>query len=92
MVNFLMLVNFELVCELMSTLNVPLVLKLCWTVMYCRVVTAGRQLARSFELQSLNDLGFSKRYVRCLQACVKVLLTRLETFILAFRFLMLICV
>ncbi|KAL3524237.1 hypothetical protein ACH5RR_017071 [Cinchona calisaya] len=31
------------------------------------VVTAGRQLARSFELQSLNDLGFSKRYVRCLQ-------------------------
>ncbi|GFP84771.1 probable transcriptional regulator slk2 [Phtheirospermum japonicum] len=27
------------------------------------VVTAGRQLARSLELQSLNDLGFSKRYV-----------------------------
>ncbi|XP_024992321.1 probable transcriptional regulator SLK2 [Cynara cardunculus var. scolymus] len=31
------------------------------------VVTAGRQLARSLELQSLNDLGFTKRYVRCLQ-------------------------
>ncbi|CAI9092165.1 OLC1v1027343C1 [Oldenlandia corymbosa var. corymbosa] len=31
------------------------------------VVTAGRQLARSVDLQSLNDLGFSKRYVRCLQ-------------------------
>ncbi|KAL2556025.1 putative transcriptional regulator SLK2 [Forsythia ovata] len=31
------------------------------------VVTAGRQLARSLELQSVNDLGFSKRYVRCLQ-------------------------
>ncbi|XP_021842329.2 probable transcriptional regulator SLK2 [Spinacia oleracea] len=31
------------------------------------VVTAGRQLAKSLELQSLNDLGFSKRYVRCLQ-------------------------
>ncbi|KAK4436328.1 putative transcriptional regulator SLK2 [Sesamum alatum] len=31
------------------------------------VVQAGRQLARSLELQSLNDLGFSKRYVRCLQ-------------------------
>ncbi|KAF5805525.1 putative LIM-domain binding protein/SEUSS [Helianthus annuus] len=31
------------------------------------VVTAGRLLARSLELQSLNDLGFSKRYVRCLQ-------------------------
>ncbi|XP_057774401.1 probable transcriptional regulator SLK2 [Salvia miltiorrhiza] len=31
------------------------------------VLTAGRQLARSLELQSLNDLGFSKRYVRCLQ-------------------------
>lgn len=34
---------------------------------YVRVVTAGRQLAKSLELQSLNDLGFSKRYVRCLQ-------------------------
>ncbi|XP_059304854.1 probable transcriptional regulator SLK2 [Lycium ferocissimum] len=31
------------------------------------VVTTGRQLAKSMELQSLNDLGFSKRYVRCLQ-------------------------
>ncbi|KAK9665549.1 hypothetical protein RND81_14G119300 [Saponaria officinalis] len=31
------------------------------------VVTAGRHLAKSLELQSLNDLGFSKRYVRCLQ-------------------------
>ncbi|GAB4826391.1 hypothetical protein Ancab_009256 [Ancistrocladus abbreviatus] len=31
------------------------------------VVTCGRQLAKSLELQSLNDLGFSKRYVRCLQ-------------------------
>ncbi|KAI3712554.1 hypothetical protein L1987_71113 [Smallanthus sonchifolius] len=31
------------------------------------VVMAGRQLARSLELQSLNDLGFSKRYIRCLQ-------------------------
>ncbi|KAK4344371.1 hypothetical protein RND71_037465 [Anisodus tanguticus] len=30
------------------------------------VVTTGRQLAKSLELQSLNDLGFSKRYVRCL--------------------------
>lgn len=30
-------------------------------------VTAGRQLARNLEVQSLNDLGFSKRYVRCLQ-------------------------
>ncbi|XP_023533026.1 probable transcriptional regulator SLK2 isoform X1 [Cucurbita pepo subsp. pepo] len=31
------------------------------------VLTAGQQLAKSLELQSLNDLGFSKRYVRCLQ-------------------------
>lgn len=31
------------------------------------VVNAGRQLAKSLDLQSLNDLGFSKRYVRCLQ-------------------------
>lgn len=35
--------------------------------MFNRVVTASRQLAKSLELQSLNDLGFSKRYVRCLQ-------------------------
>ncbi|KAD2392927.1 hypothetical protein E3N88_39904 [Mikania micrantha] len=34
------------------------------------VVTAGRQLARSLELQSVNDLGFSKRYIRCLQASI----------------------
>ncbi|XP_057249092.1 probable transcriptional regulator SLK3 [Beta vulgaris subsp. vulgaris] len=27
------------------------------------VVTAGHQLAKSLELQSLIDLGFSKRYV-----------------------------
>ncbi|GAB2265249.1 hypothetical protein Dimus_000318 [Dionaea muscipula] len=31
------------------------------------IVTAGRQLAKSLDLQTLNDLGFSKRYVRCLQ-------------------------
>ncbi|KAF5743561.1 transcriptional regulator SLK2 [Tripterygium wilfordii] len=31
------------------------------------VLTAGRHLAKNMELQSLNDLGFSKRYVRCLQ-------------------------
>ncbi|XP_061348847.1 probable transcriptional regulator SLK2 [Gastrolobium bilobum] len=31
------------------------------------VLTAGRQLSKSLELQSLNDFGFSKRYVRCLQ-------------------------
>ncbi|XP_043716192.1 probable transcriptional regulator SLK2 isoform X3 [Telopea speciosissima] len=30
-------------------------------------LTAGQQLAKNLELQSLNDLGFSKRYVRCLQ-------------------------
>ncbi|KAJ6804150.1 putative transcriptional regulator SLK2 [Iris pallida] len=29
--------------------------------------SAGCQLARSLELHSLNDLGFSKRFVRCLQ-------------------------
>ncbi|TYI53108.1 hypothetical protein E1A91_D12G295400v1 [Gossypium mustelinum] len=32
-----------------------------------KVLTAGRQLVKSLESQSLNDLGFSKRYVRCLQ-------------------------
>ncbi|KAL5727694.1 putative transcriptional regulator slk2 [Ranunculus cassubicifolius] len=30
-------------------------------------LAAGRQLARNMELPLLNDLGFSKRYVRCLQ-------------------------
>ncbi|XP_072981034.1 probable transcriptional regulator SLK2 [Typha angustifolia] len=30
-------------------------------------VTAGRQLAKNLESQLLNDFGFSKRYVRCLQ-------------------------
>lgn len=32
-----------------------------------RIVAAGRQLARSLELPSVNDLGFTKTYVRCLQ-------------------------
>ncbi|CAL9222800.1 unnamed protein product [Arabidopsis halleri] len=27
-----------------------------------RVMTAGRQLAKSLESHSLNDLGFSKRF------------------------------
>ncbi|CAH2043907.1 unnamed protein product [Thlaspi arvense] len=31
------------------------------------VMAAGRQLAKSLESHSLNDLGFSKRYVRSLQ-------------------------
>ncbi|RDX93838.1 putative transcriptional regulator SLK2, partial [Mucuna pruriens] len=31
------------------------------------LLTAGGQLAKVLELQSLNELGFSKRYVRCLQ-------------------------
>lgn len=30
-------------------------------------VTAGRQLARNLELNVVDDLGFSKRYIRCLQ-------------------------
>jgi hypothetical protein len=44
-------------------------------LLFLRVLTAGRQLAKSLELQSLNDLGFSKRYVRCLQVCVYLFLT-----------------
>ncbi|KAL8124900.1 hypothetical protein AgCh_012534 [Apium graveolens] len=35
--------------------------------MWSWVVTSGRQLAKSLELKSLNGLGFSKRYVWCLQ-------------------------
>ncbi|XP_071725189.1 probable transcriptional regulator SLK2 [Rutidosis leptorrhynchoides] len=38
-----------------------------WQTNSNMVLSAGRQLAKSLELQSLNDLGFSKRYVRCLQ-------------------------
>ncbi|MBA0614806.1 hypothetical protein Godav_015049, partial [Gossypium davidsonii] len=34
---------------------------------------AGRQLVKSLELQSLNDFGFSKRYVRCLQIAEAVI-------------------
>ncbi|KAG7014785.1 putative transcriptional regulator SLK1 [Cucurbita argyrosperma subsp. argyrosperma] len=38
------------------------------SVVHCgEVLAAGRQLAKSLELQLLNDLGFPKRYVRCLQ-------------------------
>ena len=32
-----------------------------------RVFGAGRQLAKLMELQSLNDLGYPKRYIRTLQ-------------------------
>ncbi|KAK6117555.1 hypothetical protein DH2020_048710 [Rehmannia glutinosa] len=38
------------------------------------VVTAGRQLARSLELQSLNDLGFSKRYIADVVSSMKDLM------------------
>jgi hypothetical protein len=37
------------------------------------VMAAGRQLAKSLESHSLNDLGFSKRYVRCLQVSLCLL-------------------
>ncbi|GMH09014.1 hypothetical protein Nepgr_010854 [Nepenthes gracilis] len=40
------------------------------------IVTAGRQLAKILDLQSLNDLGFSKRYVRCLQIAEVVNITK----------------
>jgi len=30
-------------------------------------VSAGRQMMKNLELQLLNEHGFSKRYVRCLQ-------------------------
>ncbi|KAH0852063.1 hypothetical protein HID58_094244 [Brassica napus] len=33
----------------------------------CKVLGAGRQLAKFMELQSLNDLGYPKRYIRTLQ-------------------------
>lgn len=32
-----------------------------------RFVTSARQLAKNLELPTVNDLGYTKRYVRCLQ-------------------------
>lgn len=60
----------DFVTELDSKLEAILVLKV--DLFFFRVLTAGRQLAKSLELQSLNDLGFSKRYVRCLQVHVNL--------------------
>lgn len=34
---------------------------------FVRFAAVGHQLARDLDLKSLNNLGFSKRYVRCLQ-------------------------
>ncbi|KAL8100059.1 hypothetical protein AgCh_032355 [Apium graveolens] len=47
--------------EMVKIINIVL-------VHHCGVVTSGRQLAKSLELKSLNGLGFSKRYVWCLQS------------------------
>lgn len=49
-----------------------------WRVLYvivfanlsARVLGAGRQLAKFMELQSLNDLGYPKRYIRTLQVLI----------------------
>jgi hypothetical protein len=30
-------------------------------------VTSARQLARNLEVPMVNDMGYTKRYVRCLQ-------------------------
>lgn len=54
-----------IVCCASGFLSVSVDLSNC--LLCPRVVTAWRQLAKNLELQSLNDLGFSKRYVRCLQ-------------------------
>lgn len=34
---------------------------------YFRFVTSARQLAKALEVPLVNDLGYTKRYVRCLQ-------------------------
>lgn len=39
-----------------------------------RVLGAGRQLAKFMELQSLNDLGYPKRYIRTLQVIISCFL------------------
>lgn len=34
-----------------------------------RFVASARQLAKALEVPLVNDLGYTKRYVRCLQVC-----------------------
>lgn len=37
---------------------------------YCRILAAGGQLAKTVDQQLVDDLGFSKRYTRCLQVLI----------------------
>lgn len=34
---------------------------------HCRFLAAGCQVARTLDLQLVDDLGFSRRYSRCMQ-------------------------
>lgn len=35
--------------------------------LYVRFVVSARQLAKTLEVPLVNDLGYTKRYIRCLQ-------------------------
>lgn len=35
--------------------------------LFSRFVASARQLAKALEVPLVNDLGYTKRYVRCLQ-------------------------
>ena len=37
--------------------------------LHYRFVASARQLAKALEVPLVNDLGYTKRYVRCLQVC-----------------------
>ena len=45
----------------------------------CRFVPSARQLAKALEVPLVNDLGYTKRYVRCLQVYVNVKLSAIST-------------
>ncbi|KAF8404371.1 hypothetical protein HHK36_009254 [Tetracentron sinense] len=44
----------------------------------CRFVASVRQLAKALEVPLVNDLGYTKRYVRCLQVVCFILLRSME--------------
>lgn len=41
--------------------------------LYFRFVASARQLAKALEVPLVNDLGYTKRYVRCLQVVSSIL-------------------
>lgn len=58
------------------TLNFLLITKL--QICNFRFVASARQLAKALEVPLVNDLGYTKRYVRCLQVLCLFLLVHLK--------------